>query len=213
MKNTLIFGLLVAISILSGCVKTRYVVVSPDQIQARIKKNQETQAQIAARQIAGEMVDNSQQQRWKRKLGLFCPIGGYEGVKIHPQLGLESRWLPPTPLGGFIRRTIYVLRATNTEDGPLDIEDTHNVLVANMCAKGSISLVKSMEGSELAHWGVQTMSNSYSMDVVWKAGGVTSKYILGYVESQRGVLYSNSWQQRQDATWLIKLKNENGKFF
>src|SRR6185503_17569451 len=138
--------------------------------------------------------------------------GGYEEVVIGQRLGRESYWLPTSPFKPFVRRQIYVLRATNTEDGTVDLEDTQGLVVHNMCAKGSITLLKSLEGSELGSF-LQTSSTSNTMDVMWFAGGVTNKNVLGRVQSPRGVLYTNSWQQRQDAGWSIKLSADNGKFY
>lgn len=207
---------LIAMAILAflmiGCSKRVivHVPVTPGMTAEQIK---DAEGQAIARQQLEERrrkVENSQ-ENWKQRLGLNCPDGGYENVVIHPRLGNEARWLPST---GFriVRRQVYVLRAINTEDGLIDIHDTLGLVVHNMCAKGSITLIRSLPGTELGM--IQTRNSYYQNEqVFWLAGGITSQKSLGLVRSPVGSLYTNSWQRRTDDVWEISLRPSNGQFY
>ena len=212
MKNSFFSSMILMLLVLfgTGCVRYKITVATPDGTQKTVTKKA---AELTPQEA--HMVLSAKQIHWKTRLGLFCPVGGYDNVVIEPRLGDESRWLPPTPLKGFLRRTVFVLRATNTEKGEVNIEDTAGLVVRNLCPGGSITLVRSLGGSELGSFGVQTTHNSYdfSLDVFWFASGVTTANKFGRIQSPRGVLYTYASRQRQDEGWSIRLVDENGRFF
>lgn len=184
MKSPLI--LLVTLSLFLGaCASRGAKVMSPEKVAHTNQKWAENQA------------------KYKMRLGLSCPFGGEDAVVVDSRLGDETRHLGVANAAKSIfRRPVFVLRAKNSENGLIDIEDTQGIVVKNLCPGGSITLAKSMP----------PVSNGH-ISVFWMANGINASGELGQDISPTGSLWNNSWQYRRDANWIVRLEKQTGRFF
>lgn len=207
------FTAILAALLASGCARTVYVAVpagaTPEQKEAAVKAvEQSDKEKKVAKEIEKQIKTNEEwtkkQAQYKLRLGLSCPIGGYDGVEISSRLGNEANYLGPANSAKMMfGRPVYVLGATNAEDGQINILDTQGVVVSNMCPLGSITLIKS----------IPSFSPGY-VRIFWRAIGINEREEIGQAESPSATLYNNnSWQMRQDANWIVRLTNQTGGFF
>lgn len=208
-KNYAVFCLFLAtLLVLGGCATTK------NRPQAKTPSAPKVASKVskAPRKPKGPSPEKIARvnEQWARDqfmqkfgLGLSCPVGGAEEVEVHNRLGGEAKYLGignATKL--LFARQVFVLRARNAESGPVDIEDSQGVVVKNMCPKGSITLAKSL-----------MLFTSGYVDAFWTANGINSRGEVGQDISPRGILYNNSWREREDSNWVIQLKVQTGGFF
>jgi len=208
MKKALIF-VVWALFFVSGCGrKIVYVPVSAGTMPQEIRTagGAETTAQETRDAEKRARVNQrwaEKQIQYKLRLGLSCPVGGYEAVEIHNRLGDQANYLGSAYAAKTIfAHPVYVLLATNAEPEPVDLLDTQGTVVKNMCPGGSIMLAKS----------IPPFSPGY-VRIFWVANGINAQGQIGQDTSPAATVYNNSWRMRQDANWVIQLRNRTGGFF
>ncbi len=145
---------------------------------------------------------------YKMRLGLECPAGGASQVEIHNRLGRETGYVGTSNGTKLLfRRQTYVVRAINSEGGPVDIHDPEGVVVRNMCPKGTITLVTSMPPLVVGR------RTSW-----WMATGLNRAGLVGEDMSPTASLLSGNGNRggqrfRIDRQWIIRIGDVTGGFF
>lgn len=202
MKKSFFLAILAVLIGLSGCTKTRYVLVTSGQINVNAAKEAALKEAKRLEQVEEGL---KQQDRWKVAFALDCPIGGYENVQIRPRLGKETLyWTGGGKYKIIFRRPILVHRAKNPYDNmTVNITDGEGYLVRNMCAGGTITLVKSME----------FLGGQY-LQVYWTAEGVVDGRIA-YGDSPSAQLsaYDSQYEpKKKPPSWIMNLGRVDRKF-
>jgi hypothetical protein len=210
MKNKSCFWvfMLVLVSILlGGCVKTQYVVMTPDTIRdkaARERAKESFEAHQKASKKHLRWVQN--QTEWKRDFALSCPFGGEGEVVIHDHLGSQlTYWRGGGAQKILMRRVVMLNRAKNPYSNlTVNIYGDGQRVVSNMCPGGSITLVSS----------IPPVVGGQSKRVIWTAEGVIDGR-LAYGESRTGQIWQGwaRWEvQMNRPSWVMNLNRVDKEF-